>query len=166
MYPDYTLKSGSRHKNWCIARVLSFLIRYFSNYYTLHRSDLAARAASLDPRLMYTILIIRSLYFYFFIFYELKDFSACCKRNWKWVFILLCGLSTSGSKLSRYHWTHNLFTYIWKSWRFAKKMKKEITQNRSLNDLCTSAMHYELISASVHNRCLKNVSETSRVKTR
>ena len=27
------------------ARVLSFLIRYFSNYYTLHRSDLAARAA-------------------------------------------------------------------------------------------------------------------------
>ena len=47
-----------------------------------------------------------------------------------------------------------------------KKMKKEITQNRSLNDLCTSTMHYELISASVHNRCLKNVSETSRVKTR
>ena len=32
-------------------RVLSFLIRYFSNYYTLHRSDLAARAAPLDPRL-------------------------------------------------------------------------------------------------------------------
>ena len=28
-----------------------FLIRYFSNYYTLHRSDLAARAAPLDPRL-------------------------------------------------------------------------------------------------------------------
>ena len=26
-----TTKSGSRHKNWCIARVLSFLIRYFSN---------------------------------------------------------------------------------------------------------------------------------------
>ena len=44
-------KSGSRHKNWCMARVLSFLIRYFSNYYTLHRSDLAARAAPLDPRL-------------------------------------------------------------------------------------------------------------------
>ena len=36
-------KSGSRHKY--------FLIRYFSNYYTLHRSDLAARAAPLDPRL-------------------------------------------------------------------------------------------------------------------
>ena len=34
-----------------MARVLSFLIRYISNYYTLHRSDLAARAAPLDPRL-------------------------------------------------------------------------------------------------------------------
>ena len=34
-----------------MTRVLSFLIRYFSNYYTLHRSDLAARAAPLDPRL-------------------------------------------------------------------------------------------------------------------
>ena len=34
-----------------MARALSFLIRYFSNYYTLHRSDLAARAAPLDPRL-------------------------------------------------------------------------------------------------------------------
>ena len=32
-----------------MARVLGFLIRYFSNYYTLHRSDLAARAAPLDP---------------------------------------------------------------------------------------------------------------------
>ena len=27
-------------------------MRYFSNYYTLHRSDLAARAAPLDPRLL------------------------------------------------------------------------------------------------------------------
>ena len=35
-----------------MARALSFLIRYFSNYYTLHRSDLAARAAPLDPRLL------------------------------------------------------------------------------------------------------------------
>ena len=35
-----------------MARVLSFLIRYFSNYYTLHRSDLAARAAPLDPHLV------------------------------------------------------------------------------------------------------------------
>ena len=35
-----------------MARVLSFLISYFSNYYTLHRSDLAARAAPLDPRLI------------------------------------------------------------------------------------------------------------------
>ena len=34
-----------------MSRVLSFLIRYFSNYYTLHRSDLAARAVPLDPRL-------------------------------------------------------------------------------------------------------------------
>ena len=34
-----------------MARVLGFLIRYFSNYYTLRRSDLAARAAPLDPRL-------------------------------------------------------------------------------------------------------------------
>ena len=34
-----------------MAKVLGFLIRYFSNYYTLHRSDLAARAAPLDPRL-------------------------------------------------------------------------------------------------------------------
>ena len=36
-----------------MARVLSFLIRYFSNYYALHRSDLAARAAPLDPRLLF-----------------------------------------------------------------------------------------------------------------
>ena len=43
---------GSRHKNLCMTRVLGFLIRYFSNYYTLHRSDLAARAAPLDPRLV------------------------------------------------------------------------------------------------------------------
>ena len=45
------LKGGSRHKNWCMAKVFSLLIRYFSNYYTLHRSDLAARDAPLDPRL-------------------------------------------------------------------------------------------------------------------
>ena len=35
-----------------MVRVLSFLIRYFSNYYTLHHSDLTARAAPLDPRLL------------------------------------------------------------------------------------------------------------------
>ena len=35
-----------------MVRALSFLIRYFSNYYTLLRSDLAARAAPLDPRLL------------------------------------------------------------------------------------------------------------------
>ena len=51
----YLFKGGSRHKNWCMARVLPFLIRYFSNYYTLHRSDLAARAAPLDPRLLFII---------------------------------------------------------------------------------------------------------------
>ena len=34
-----------------MAKVLGFLIRYFSNYYTLYRSDLAARAALIDPRL-------------------------------------------------------------------------------------------------------------------
>ena len=39
-------------------KVLGFLIRYFSNYYTLRRSDLAARAAPLDPRLQYFKLII------------------------------------------------------------------------------------------------------------
>ena len=39
-----------------MARALSFLIRYFSNYYTLHRSDLADRAAPLDPRLKITEL--------------------------------------------------------------------------------------------------------------
>ena len=33
-------------------------IRYFSNYYTLHRSDLAARAASLDPRLNFGSLSV------------------------------------------------------------------------------------------------------------
>ena len=38
-------------------RVLSFLIRHFSNYCTLHRSDLAARAAPLDPR--FDPLIVR-----------------------------------------------------------------------------------------------------------
>ena len=34
-----------------MAKVLGYLIRHFSNYYILHRSDLAARAAPLDPRL-------------------------------------------------------------------------------------------------------------------
>ena len=50
-----------------MARVLGFLIRYFGNYYTLHRSDLAARAAPLDPRLpypirLYSTLLIKSEY--------------------------------------------------------------------------------------------------------
>ena len=41
-----------------MARVLSFLIRYFINYYTLHRSDLAARAAPLDPRLPNFVMVL------------------------------------------------------------------------------------------------------------
>ena len=40
-----------------MARVLSFLKRYFNNYYTLLRSDLAARAAPLDPRLGVVVFI-------------------------------------------------------------------------------------------------------------
>ena len=36
-----------------MAQVLGFLIRNFSNYYTLHGSDLAARAAPLDPLLLF-----------------------------------------------------------------------------------------------------------------
>ena len=55
-----TTKGGSRHKNLYMTRVLGFLIRYFSNYYTLHRSDLAARAAPLDPHLT-TVKSSRSL---------------------------------------------------------------------------------------------------------
>ena len=51
LYTTFECKGESRHKNLCMARVLSFLIRYFSNFYTLHRSDLAAQAAPLDPRL-------------------------------------------------------------------------------------------------------------------
>ena len=39
-----------------MARVLSFLIRYFSNYYTLHRSDLAGLAAPLDLRLIIQVI--------------------------------------------------------------------------------------------------------------
>ena len=39
-----------------MAKVLGFLIRYFSNHYTLHRSDLAARAAPLDLRLILLLL--------------------------------------------------------------------------------------------------------------
>ena len=38
-----------------MARVLSFLIRYYSKCYTLHRSDFAARAAPLDPRLFLNV---------------------------------------------------------------------------------------------------------------
>ena len=41
-----------------MANVLGFLIRYFSNYYTLHRGDLVARAAPLDPRLVYFIFSV------------------------------------------------------------------------------------------------------------
>ena len=64
LYTTFECKGGSRHKNWCMARVLSFLIRYFSNYYTLHRSDLAARAASLDPRLDHQIQCKTKMYWF------------------------------------------------------------------------------------------------------
>ena len=47
----YISRADLESKNWCMGRFLSFLIRYFSHYYTLHRSDLAVRAAPLDPRL-------------------------------------------------------------------------------------------------------------------
>ena len=60
-------KGGSRHKNWCMARVLSFLIRYFCNYYTLHRSDLAALAAPLDPRLFWITRILLVEPFFSFV---------------------------------------------------------------------------------------------------
>ena len=53
--PWKQFKSESRYKNLCMTRVLGFLIRFFSNYYTLHRSDLAARAAPLDPRLQFIL---------------------------------------------------------------------------------------------------------------
>ena len=48
-----------------MARILSFLIRYFSNYYILHRSDLAARAAPLDPRLSFVSTVHSRCYFSF-----------------------------------------------------------------------------------------------------
>ena len=55
-----------------MARVLGFLIRYFSNYYTLHRTDLAARAAPLDPRLMqvfmFNLVLILSSFLTFLFF--------------------------------------------------------------------------------------------------
>ena len=40
-------KGGSRHT----MEIVFSLKRHASNYYTLHRSDIAARAAPLDPRL-------------------------------------------------------------------------------------------------------------------
>ena len=52
-----------------MARVLGFLIRYFSNYYTLHRSDLAARAAPLDPRLEIDVYEIKGS--------QVVDISSC-----------------------------------------------------------------------------------------
>ena len=54
-----TKKQWSNFVHPAYSRALSFLIRYFSNYYTLHRSDLAARAAPLDPRSV-QILRLRS----------------------------------------------------------------------------------------------------------
>ena len=65
-------------------RVLSFLIRHFSNYYTLHRSDLAARAAPLDPPLQRCYKICQNkennLLLYIWLYQELsKNENAICK---------------------------------------------------------------------------------------
>ena len=51
-----------------MAKVLGFLIRHFSNNYILHRSDLAARAAPLDPRLnpLRKDILFVTLYYYFY----------------------------------------------------------------------------------------------------
>ena len=47
----YKHKGGSRHKDSNTMEIAFSLKRHASNYSTLHRSDLAARAAPLDPRL-------------------------------------------------------------------------------------------------------------------
>ena len=70
-----------------MAWVLNFLIRYFSNYYTLHRSDLAARAAPLDPRLR--LKSITLLHFY--------DFSTMSKI---WPFLELENIHQSQKKIN------------------------------------------------------------------
>ena len=62
-----------------MARFLSFLIRYFSNYYTLHRSDLAARAAPLDPRLL-VISLVYPLPFH--CFWSLLEDRVLHKEAW------------------------------------------------------------------------------------
>ena len=76
------VKGGSRHKIWCMARVLSFLIRYFSNYYTLHHSDLAARAAPLDPRLRVMLIVVWSIDNVFWMRVETSLFIIFL-RKWK-----------------------------------------------------------------------------------
>ena len=108
-------KGGSSHKNWCVAKVLGFLIRYFSNYYTLHRSDLAARAAPLDPRLMYCMWI--------------------CKMwdQWKLLYIKSCGtwlgfgitrketIRIRLEKLFRkelWYQNHIVYKYCFAEWKF------------------------------------------------
>ena len=47
------LKGGSRHKNRCMARALSFLIRYFSTCYTLHRCTSRSALAPNPPNERY-----------------------------------------------------------------------------------------------------------------
>ena len=44
-------KGGSRNKDCCMLRYSFALIRSFSNYLTLHRSDLTTLAAPLGPPL-------------------------------------------------------------------------------------------------------------------
>ena len=69
-----------------MARVLSFLIRYFSTYYTLHRSDLTARAAPLDPCLS----INHGIYF-FYIIIIIKLRCSCL--FWTLVYSMLFGIN-------------------------------------------------------------------------
>ena len=71
-------KGGSRVKNLCKVRVLNFLIRYFSNYYTLQRSDLAARVAPLDPRLEKNTTFWYSSFYVYSILY--KEFEV--EKKW------------------------------------------------------------------------------------
>ena len=80
-----------------MAKVLGFLIRYFSNYYTLHRTDLAARAAPLDPRLGNNIPVFLLQWFLFSPKTNIKDLIQRQAKQvqsylgfcWKKQFILL-----------------------------------------------------------------------------
>ena len=49
------IKDGSRNEDCCMLEIFIVLIRYFSNYYTLHRID--ATATPLVPRLIIIYII-------------------------------------------------------------------------------------------------------------